>query len=163
MPYVWNSDDHIAQWRKNCHSCRLFLTIFLSPASCFQSRAPRGWCWCCCLSNLLPTYFLRSCLISSYHIMITINRLPATWKCHQLYRICRNMQPLKVCLCCLPQWWNGMSPHNVRGRCQNKDLMSYIGHFNRQIEWESVLQSLMKNMTWHGWSRCSASLWENYS
>lgn len=80
--------------------CRLFLTIFLTRAWCLQSRAPSGPYWCCCLSNLLPTYFLNSCLIYSHHIVITISRPPATWKYHQLYRmrpLYGNVQPVKVC------------------------------------------------------------------
>lgn len=82
------------------NSCRLFLTIFVTLAWCLQSSVPSGWCWGCCLSNLLPTSFLHSCLIYSHHIMIAISRLPAMWKCHQPHRtrpLCHNAQPLKVC------------------------------------------------------------------
>lgn len=49
--------------------------------------------------NLHPARILHSCLIYSNHIRIVISRLPATWKCHQLYET--------------PSWWNVIALHNV--------------------------------------------------
>lgn len=104
-----------------------------------QSRAPeRGWYWCCCLSNLLPTY--RVTAVSLAH---TISWQPLVDYLPRESTISCIEWDQQLALCESPQWWNVMLPHYLPGGCQVKTVLS--GAFSE----ECMKRPLMKvNTSW---------------